>query len=165
MQEAGVMFGLKIKPHLAKGSHAGLSPGRPRSPAGAAPSPLSCKAATCCCPAASAGGCQGHFLFFSPTNFEPSPFITQSWGGGEGEAAWEGILGVREPQGRQKAWRGYAGPTARLWILVSSSPKRCCWCSLGECRGGGCRGGWGKQRGGWGKAGRLMEEAVKLWGT
>lgn len=85
MQDAGVVCGLKIKPHAwAQGSRAGFSPRRPRrprSPAGAAPSPLSCKAA----PASAAGqrpqaSSRGHFLFFSPTNFAPGPFITQSWG-------------------------------------------------------------------------------------
>lgn len=79
MQDAGVMCGLKIKPRLARGSHAGLSPGRPHAPAAGwgCPSPLSCKAA-------SAGGSQGHFLFFSPTNFAPKPFHHPELGRGGG---------------------------------------------------------------------------------
>lgn len=118
------MCGLKIKPHTAKGSHAGLSPRRPQRPrsrAGAAPSPLSCKAAT----VSAAGqllqaGSLGATSCFSPQRILHQALSSPRAGGDEVKAvaAWAGNLGkgkggigkLREERLDQLPRSGLCGP-------------------------------------------------------
>lgn len=131
------MFGLKIKPTWPKGP----MPDSPRPPPtppqlglGLPPHHFPVRLPLSAARQPRQAGCQGHFLFFSPTNFAPE-FCTRRLlsspraGGGEVKAgaAWEGNLGVREPGGIRKLGEECVGPAARLWALWSPArSRRCC---------------------------------------
>lgn len=133
-----MVFGLKIKPFMAKGSHAGLSrdcPPYPAARAGAAPSPLSCKAAgvgaaTVSAWAALLQACsQAPLPVFLPNEFCTTVFHHSELGGGEVKArpAWGGNLGARGTWGGvviTKFGRGLCWTCCQALDSVASSSEQ-----------------------------------------
>lgn len=127
-------------------------PHAPAARAGAAPSPLSCKAAgggaaTVSAWAALLKACsQAPLPVFLPNEFCTTVFHHSELGGGEVKArsAWGGELetrwiwgrGVITKLGRGLCWTRCQAPDS----VASSSEQQCCWPRLGGCWGrlGGC---------------------------